>query len=80
MLRESAGSAMNETPEMTASWSALILLLAVCGVLMLAWFYLFPYVALLCTISGILICLVSLSLSQRKLPPSGHASGAGAQQ
>ncbi len=69
---------MKETREITRSWSGLILLLAACGTLMLAWFYLFPYVALLCTIFGILICLVSLSLSQRKLPPSGHASGAGA--
>ena len=74
----SAGPDMSETQEITESWSGLILLLAVCGVLMLAWFYVFPYVALLCTIAGILICLISLSLSQRKAPPSGRASDAGA--
>ena len=74
------GPAMNETQEITESLSGLILLLAACGALMLAWFYLFPYVALLCTIGGILFCLISLSLSQRKFSPSGRTSDAGAPQ
>lgn len=74
----SAGPDMSETQEITESWSGLILLLAVCGALMMAWFYLFPYVALLCTIGGVLVCLISLSLSQWRAPPSEPASDASA--
>ena len=69
---------MSETRQNTESGSGLILLLTACGALMFGWFYFFPYVALVSTIVGVLVCLISLALSQRKQPPLGHASDAGA--
>jgi hypothetical protein len=54
---------MRERVEADQSWAWLILLLGISALLMTVWFVVYPVAALLCTLSGIFICLVSLALS-----------------
>jgi hypothetical protein len=54
---------MQEREESDQSWAWLLLLLGISALLMTVWFLVYPVAALLCTLTGIFICLVALALS-----------------
>jgi uncharacterized membrane protein len=54
---------MLKREESDQSWAWLLVLLGISALIMTVWFVVYPVTALLCTLTGIFICLVALIFS-----------------